>query len=110
MAEGPPWARLYRKRSLAALGMTLRAQDDRLAPPLEIEIAAHRQQPLEPLPHHLERRPVAEAAVGGADPAVGEVAVLREQYPERLVDAEQVPGAGEQVGAVAEGLALAVAG
>src|SRR5581483_2077045 len=79
-------------------------------PPLEIQIPAHREQPLEALLHHLERRAVAEAAVGRAHPAVGEVAVVREEYSQRLVDAEQVPGAREQVGAVAEGLALAVAG
>ena len=50
------------------------------------------------------------SGIGRRHPAVGEVAVVRKEDAQRLVDAEQVADAVEEIAAVGERLAAAIAG
>src|SRR5690348_749971 len=75
---------------------------------LKIEIAPDGQQSFEAVLQHDVDRPRAKPPIGSRHPAVREIAVVRKQDAQRLVDAEQVRGAVEQIAAVGERLAVAV--
>src|SRR6185503_1906249 len=76
---------------------------------LEVEITAHREQAFEAVLDDDIDGPRAQAAIGLGHPAVREVAVVRKEQPQRLVDTEQVLRAIEQVAVVGERLAAAIA-
>ena len=80
-----------------------------LRPTLEIEVAPQREQALEAALDHDIDRPRPEAAIGYRHPAVGQIAVAGEEYAQRLVYAEQVSRAVDEVAAVGERLAFAIA-
>jgi hypothetical protein len=76
--------------------------------PLEVQIATQREQTFEAATHHEVDRSPAQSAIGGGHPAVGKVAIVRKQDAQRLVDAQQVTGAIQQIAAIAERIAFAI--
>ena len=98
---------MLRTRS-SAKGTCWVQSGERLAPALEVEVAAHRDQPLEPArDHDLERRR-AQPPVRGLDPTRRRDRDHEDQDSQRLVNAEEMTGALDEVAALAEGLAPAI--
>src|ERR1019366_1951823 len=69
-----------------------------LAAAFEIEITANRENSLVSLFHGFQWLVVTKLAIGRGQPAIGKVAIMREQDAQCLVNPKQVPGAREQVG------------